>query len=57
MANAREIDFSIVGKAKDRVKSLKFMLTHDKLWLFVSINILLYWLFVGLGIFRLFGLI
>ena len=57
-SNAKEIDF---GAIKDKLTTAKqqfdFITNHDKWWVFVLVNIVMYGIFVWLAIFRLFDLV
>lgn len=59
MANKfREIDFGALNQVKDNiVKKFEYIITNNKVSLFVISNILLYTLFWTLALLRLFGVI
>lgn len=53
-----EKDFSILKRWVAKVSDiLGFSARNNKVSLFIIVNILLYWLAVGLGILKLFGII
>jgi len=53
-----EKDFSALKRWMAKAKSfLGFSVRNDRFGLFVNVNIILYWLAVGLGILKLFGVI
>jgi len=55
---AKEIDFGTMPTVKTNIKWVfKNILRHDKVGLFITINILLYWVVALLAVFRLFGLL
>lgn len=54
----REIDFGSLPVSKEKIRNLRNTIRiNDKFGMFIAINILLYAMFVGLGILRLFGLV
>jgi len=54
----REVDFGILPKTKTKIKSFFNVVSiSNKIDLFIVLNMLLYFLLAGLGIFKLFGLI
>jgi len=57
-SSAKEIDFGSIKNAEATIKQwVQFVMNHEKWWVFVLVNIVMYGIFVWLAIFRLFDLV